>query len=89
MVKNPNRFRNIALPIVGIIVLSSIILIALTNIIAFAVLGGVAIAAYFLLSFIYWTCPNCKKFLPWNSGPIEFCPYCGCAFNVFDDEQHQ
>lgn len=82
--KNPNRFRDVALSIVGIFVIGSIILVAFTNVIAFAVLGGVAIAAYFLLSFFYWTCPNCKKFLPWNSGKLDFCPYCGKCFNEID-----
>lgn len=75
--KNPNRFRKTALLIIGSIVIFSILLINITNILAFSILGISAVVAYFLLSFVYWTCPNCKKFLPWFSGTIYVCPYCG------------
>lgn len=75
--RNPNKFRGKALIAVVISVIFSIILINFTNTIAFSILGILAIVAYFILSLIYWTCPNCKKFLPWYSGKIYMCPYCG------------
>ena len=75
--RNPNKFREKAIIVVASILIGSALLISFTQIIAFCILDIAAIVVYFVLSFIYWTCPNCKKFLPWNSGKIYVCPYCG------------
>lgn len=72
-----NQFREVVLLVVGIITGFSVLLINITNILAFGILGIVAIASYFIFSFLYWTCPNCKKPLPLRSGKIYVCPYCG------------
>ena len=79
--KNPNKFRETVLPIVGIAVFAGILLATLTNISAFICLGGVALIAYCILSLFYWTCPKCKKMLPWYNGKLNCCPYCGHRFD--------
>ncbi len=75
--KNPNKFREFALLVSGGLLFTSIILVNLTRIIAFGVLGIMAIVSYVVSCLAFWVCPNCKKHLPWKSEKIYFCPYCG------------
>lgn len=78
--KNPNKFRETVLPIVGIAVLAGIVLAILTNISAFNCLGGVALIAYCILSFFYWTCPKCKKNAPLVQWKAQLLPLLRTSF---------
>ena len=74
--RDPNKFRRVALPaffgaVLVLLILSSFI--ASEVFVAVALILAAAFAALFL---IFWRCPSCGRLLP-NSGSLKCCPYCG------------
>ncbi|HCY79185.1 MAG TPA: hypothetical protein DHU74_05670 [Clostridiales bacterium] len=78
--RDPNKFRRVALPAFFGAVL---VLLILSSFIASEVFVAVALilaAAFVALFLIFWRCPSCGRLLP-NSGFLKCCPYCGHKFD--------
>lgn len=79
-IENPNRFRRILLRTFLSVLLVVIILDLMVDVslypwdVIVLVIDGVLC---FVLFFLGWRCPFCKKSLPRSDGALPFCPYCG------------
>ena len=83
--RNPNKFRETAIRLFLSAELFVVLLISFTDKIVFSIFGIAAIVIYYILNLIFWTCPECKKILPWSGGKIYICPYCGCVIEEKND----
>lgn len=76
--RDPNKFRKIALPVFFGALFVLLIVAGFVESEAIIALAALLAAAFIALYLIFWRCPGCGRLLP--NGRVDYCPYCGQKF---------
>ncbi len=83
--RDPNKFRQVALPLFFIAILAALLLLSYVDSEVIPIIVMLLAVAFVVSFLLFWRCPKCHKMLP--NGTLKHCPFCGCKFG--DDDENE